>query len=78
MLGFAALEPKYIDEASPPFAKKNYKQRTDCTIHPGLFRPQVPSSLIPSWLNTVLMLLSDLMSEGSEDKTEPVTAAQIA
>lgn len=42
MLEFAALEPKYIDEASPPFAKKNYKHRTDCTIILVCFAPDFP------------------------------------
>lgn len=36
-LGSAAFEPKYIDQASPRFAKQNCKQRTDCIIPLGLF-----------------------------------------
>ena len=61
-LGSGALEPKCVDQTFPSFTKKNYKEQ------PGLFilvsfAPDFSHLLIPSWLSTLLMLLSDLMSQ---------------
>lgn len=78
-LGPGALEPKYVDQVSPCFVKKNCKQSTDCTIHPCLFCPWFPSS--PNSLmakqSVDVTVWPDVM-EGSEDQTKPMTAVQIA
>ena len=61
-LGSGALEPKRIDQTFPPFAKKNYKEQRALFILVS-FAPDFSHLLIPSWLSTLLMLLSDLMSQ---------------